>query len=297
MKLLLDVGVLMVNVLTMAAVGMDLEGRHFREVMHKLPLLVIALVAQTIGLPLIGWAILQIMGLPPHIGAGILLVAACPIGNIANFYCLVGRTNLPLSVGLTVASIAVSLGTMPLTFAGYGILLGEQFALATPAPRLVLNVFLMLVMPVLGGMVLRRNVPVFVARYTRSIQLTGLAGVAFLLLAILVNQRAQIATEWPQTVTVSALFMGLALAGGLACGRLLRLAPTDGLTIGISCAVRSVALALAVAITVLDRVEYAAFAAVYFLIEIPLLLIVAGVARRRTQTPESLGRSGQVTTQ
>jgi ACR3 family arsenite efflux pump ArsB len=51
-------------------------------------------------------------------------------------------------------------------------------------------------------------------------------------------------------------------------------------TVGIVFAVRNVALALAIAITLLDRVEYAVFAAVYFLTEVPLLLgMVAGYRR------------------
>lgn len=43
-------------------------------------------------------------------------------------------------------------------------------------------------------------------------------------------------------------------------------------TVGILFAVRNVALASAVAITLLNRIEYAVFAVVYFLTEVPLLL-------------------------
>jgi len=39
-----------------------------------------------------------IMALPPHMSAGILLVAACPVGDIANFYNLLARANVALSV-------------------------------------------------------------------------------------------------------------------------------------------------------------------------------------------------------
>ena len=49
------------------------------------------------------------------------------------------------------------------------------------------------------------------------------------------------------------------------------------MTVGIGFAVRNVALASAVAITLLNHVEYAWFAVVYFLTEVPLLLgVVAG---------------------
>ena len=73
--------------------------------------------------------------------------------------------------------------------------------------------------------------------------------------------------------------MGLALLVGLALARFLRLSKEDSVTVGIGFAVRNVALASAVAITLLKHVEYAVFAVVYFLTEVPLLLGVVAVFR------------------
>jgi hypothetical protein len=45
-------------------------------------------------------------------------------------------------------------------------------------------------------------------------------------------------------------------------------------------AVRNVALATAIAVTILNRIEFAEVALVYFLAEVPLLLAAAGAHRR-----------------
>ena len=45
-------------------------------------------------------------------------------------------------------------------------------------------------------------------------------------------------------------------------------------------AVRNVGLAMGIAVTILNRIEFAEFALVYFLTEVPLLLAVVGVYRR-----------------
>jgi hypothetical protein len=74
---------------------------------------------------------------------------------------------------------------------------------------------------------------------------------------VMVTQRAQLAAEWQQTAVVAAVFMGLALLAGLAFGRLLRLSKEDSVTVGIGFAVRNVGLASAIAITLLNRIEYA----------------------------------------
>jgi bile acid:Na+ symporter, BASS family len=293
-KTLLDLGVLGVNILTMAAVGMDLQAGHLRSVTQRWKLVLTAVVTQAVGLPLLGWALTQVMPLSPHIGAGILLVAACPIGNIANFYCLLAGVNVPLSVAVSVLSIGLSAGTMAVTFEAYGYLMGERFAFVVPTPALVANVLLLLVLPVLAGMALRHFCPNLTARHTRSVHRMGVAGVVFLLVYVLISQRAQVATEWQQTALAGALFMGLALVGGLAVGRLWRLDRQDGLTLGIGFAVRNVALALAIAISLLNRVEYATFAGVYFLTEIPLLLAVVAAYRWRRRIPGPLSRLGQV---
>ena len=279
MKTILDIGVFCVNVLTMAAVGMGLEARHFGAVGQRKGVLLVTLAAQALALPIFGWALTRMMWLSTHISAGILLLAVCPVGNIANFYTLLAKANVPLSVTVNALSIVLSVGTMAVAFEVYDHLLGERFTFAVPTADLVLQVLLMLVLPVLGGMLLRRIAPGFVERRAQSVHRAGLAGLAFLLVYVLAAQREQIAAEWQQTAIASAVFMLLALLGGLGFGRLLRLPPGDGLTVGIGFAVRNVALALAIAITLLNRLEYSVFAVVYFLTEVPLLLGVVAVYR------------------
>jgi predicted Na+-dependent transporter len=101
---------------------------------------------------------------------------------------------------------------------------------------------------------------------------------------VMVVQRAQLATEWQQTAVVAAVFMGLALLAGLSLARFLRLSKEDSVTGGV----RNVALASAVAITLLNHVEYAVFAVVYFLAEAPPPLGVVAVFRcyRRLPAPQ-----------
>jgi ACR3 family arsenite efflux pump ArsB len=81
--------------------------------------------------------------------------------------------------------------------------------------------------------------------------------------------------------------MGLDLLAGLVLTRFLRLSKEGSVTVGIGFALCNVALASAVAITLLNHVEYAVFAVVYFVTEVPLLLGVVAVFRccRRPPVP------------
>src|SRR5574341_1072510 len=81
MKTVLDFGVVCVTVLMMGAVGMELEGRHFRDVARRKGTLILILTAQALFLPALGFGLTRVMALPPHISAGILLLAACPVAT------------------------------------------------------------------------------------------------------------------------------------------------------------------------------------------------------------------------
>jgi BASS family bile acid:Na+ symporter len=278
-KVVLDIGVLGVLVLMMGAVGMELERQHFRAVAERKGMLLLTLAAQAAILPALGFGLTCILALPPHVSAGILLLGACPVGDIANVYTLLARANVALSVTVNAVSLLLSVGTMAMVFEAYDYLLGVPFAFAVPTPVLLGRLLLMLVLPLLAGMAVRCVSPGVVATHAKSVHRASLAGIACLLLYVMVTQREQLAAEWRQTAVVAAAFMGLALMVGLAFGRLLRLSKEDGVTIGIGFAVRNVALASAIAITLLNRIEYAVFAVVYFLTEVPLLLGAVAVYR------------------
>lgn len=284
MKAVLDIGVLCIIVLMMGTVGMELEGRHFRAVAQRKGALLLTVAAHTLILPALGFGVAHVMALPPHISAGILLIAACPVGDIANFYTLLARTNVALSVSVNTLSILLSAATMAVVFELYDHLLGADFVFAVPTPELLLRLTLMLALPLLAGMALRSVRPGFVERHGNTARHVVLAGIVCLLAYIMVTQHERLAAEWQQTALAATVFMALALLAGLAFGRLLRLSKGDGVTVGIGFAVRNVALAMAIAVTILNRIEYAVFAVVYFLSEVPLLMGAVAVYRMwRTQ--------------
>ncbi len=279
--MILDLGVFSATVLMMVTVGMGLERRQFPEVLRRKGMIAVVLAGQVVVLPLLGLALARALSLSPHLVAGILLLAACPVGDITNFYMVLARGNVALSVTLNTLSCLLAAGTMAATFAVYGRVLGEQFIFAVPAPLLILKLFLMVLVPVAAGMLLRRFQPGLVARHARTLHRVCVAGVALLIVYVAVNRWAQVVAEWRQTLVAALAFIGLAWLAGLAFARLLRLTGGDRLTVSASFAVRNVALASAIAVTLLNRIEYAVFAVIYFLAEVPVLLAVVAIHRRR----------------
>ena len=280
MRTLANLGIFGVTVIMMVAVGMELQTGQFREMAGRKRTLVFVLTLQPVVLPLLGFALTHFMVLPAHVRAGILLLAACPVGDVANFYALLARANVALSVTLNILSCLLSVVTMAAVFQGYAHLLGEPFVFAVPTPSLILRLTLMVALPVLTGMSIRQFRPGWVERHARLVRHAGLGGLAFLMIYVMATQRERFAADWQHTALAGTLFMALALLCGWAFARMLRLSSKDSATVSITFAVRNVALAAAIAITLLNRIEYGVFATVYLLTEVPLLLVVAGIYRR-----------------
>jgi BASS family bile acid:Na+ symporter len=279
----------------MLAVGMDLEVRHFREVARRKWTLILTLVSQAVLLPALGLALTFVMALPPQLSAGILLLAVCPVGDIANFYTLLARANVALSVTLNTLSCLLSVVTMAAIFPVYDYLLGGRFAFAVPTPALILRLTLIVVLPVLAGMAARRFIPAFVTRHASTVRNVSLVGIALLLGFVMIAERDRLAADWQLTALASAVFMAAAMAIGLMFSRVLRLDVNDSMTAGVIFAVRNVGLASAIAITLLNRVEYAVFAVVYFLTEVPILLATVAAYRRWWATaPQAAHSAGGV---
>jgi bile acid:Na+ symporter, BASS family len=280
-KIIIDMGVLVVTIIMMVTVGMALEWGQFLEVIREKRVIGVTLTSQAVVLPVLGFLLIHVMALPPHLSAGILLLAACPVGDIANVYTLLARANTALAVTVNTLSCLLSVVTMAVIFEAYDHFMGEHFVFAVPTPTLVIRLTMMVVLPVFTGMIMRRFKAKFVARHAKTLQTITMGGVVFLLVYVMATQRDLLAANWLQTAVASTVFMVVAMLSGLALGRILRLTPSNGLTVGIVFAVRNVGLATAIAVTLLNRIEYAVFAAVYFISEVPLLLSTVTVFRHR----------------
>ncbi len=281
MKPILDVSILVLTVAMMAVVGMGLEVSHFADLTRRRRIVPTALIGQMVLLPIIGWVVTRLMTLPPHLSAGLLLIAACPVGDIANFYTALGRANRALSVVVNTLSCLLAAATMMVVFKIYSLLDGAAFLFAAPPAQLAGRLVLMTALPVAAGMLLRRSAPRLAERSAPVIQGACILGLAAVIVMIVVVQADLVVAEWKPAAGASLLLMAVALAVGWGLSAALGHPVVDRLTFAVLFSVRNVGLAMAVAVTVLGRTEYAAFAVVYFLTEVPLLLGVVAVYRFR----------------
>ena len=158
----------------MFGVALSIKPQHFRAViMHPKPV-VIGAISQYFILPALTYLLVLIVKPSTPVAMGMILVAACPGGNVSNLISAISKSNITLSVSLTTITTILSLFMTPLNFAFWGGLYAKHSPLLVPISidpiEMFRTVFLILGIPVLLGMFVGMKFPKFSKRMDKPIQ-------------------------------------------------------------------------------------------------------------------------------
>lgn len=283
MQTLIDVTVPPLTFILLAAVGLDLTSEEFARVRRQPAVVIAGIVGPLLLLPPVAVALTWLFQPAPDVASGLLLVAACPIGGISNTYSYLARASTALSVTLTGLSCLFASATIPLVGRGLEIALGRQLDMAPPIPALVTQLILMLGLPIGLGMWVRRRWPDLALRYRPAVQRLAFIGVGIVLGLIILGDPQTFVSGLPSTVPLAAVFVACSAAVGWMTAALVTSDRRDRFTLAAEFGTRNLGVAMAIAVTLLGRVEFARFAYTYFLTEIPLMLGAIALFRRSRQ--------------
>lgn len=177
----------------MFGVALNIKFEQFRKIWRTPKGLYIGMATQYIFLPLITFIIVMALRglLPPSIAFGMMLVAACPGGNISNFIANYAHANTALSVSLTAIATVSSVVLTPLNFSFYGNLYAAGSPLLQPIHidpvDMFITVFLLLGLPVLLGLWFSRKWPKLTDRLKVGIQRISIGIFAVFILVAFYN--------------------------------------------------------------------------------------------------------------
>ncbi len=234
-------GVMMMVI--MLGMGASLTWRDFLIAFRKPKGLLVGLLCQYGIMPLLGFVLAQALGLPPAIAIGLILMGCMPGGTTSNIFTYFSKGVLALSIMMTSVSTLVALGMVPATLAFYSGLGGYAGDYSIPATN-VAQVLVVLLVPTIIGMVLRKVNPNVGATLE---MLGGLMGIAVILFRILTwiprNYGLLLAT--PAPVYAGAIGLGVVgIALGYALARLLREDRNRSRTIGLETGIQNGPLAV-----------------------------------------------------
>ena len=276
-----DLAIQIAVFLIMAIVGLDLTRADFGRLTERPTLIVVATAAQWTILPLVAWAVAWTLPLPPHIVAGIVLLAACPAGAISNYYAFIARADVALSVTLTAISVAASVVTLPLISAvGFSLLLDDAARVKAPIGPMAIQLTVNLLIPVFIGMWLRARFPEFVIRHQSAARRLGNVALVATVAILLSGLGRSVLKDLGVTILSAVVFTGVAAGAGLIVGATLRADRRQLQALAIEFACRNTAITILIGVVVLDRPELAVFGLVVFLTQMPVVLGGIAVANR-----------------
>ena len=159
-------GLLIVNAaigLMMLGVALELKLEDFKRVIQSPKAPGIGLLAQFILLPAFTFVLILILRPQPSIALGMILVAACPGGNLSNLMTYLAKGNCAVSVSMTAISTLAAIVMTPLNLSLWGSLNPDTAQILkkvslSPAD-VFFTVFIILGIPMAIGMTLSRIFP------------------------------------------------------------------------------------------------------------------------------------------
>lgn len=290
-SLLIKLGLPIAIAIIMCGIGMTLSGGDFRRIAERPKPVLIGILGHYVLLPLLGFAVAWLFRLPTEFAIGLVLVAACPSGSTSNALTYLARGNVALAVTLTVISALVTFLSVPLLVnLALQLFGGETRNIRLPVAPTIGHLAVLVLIPVLLGMGIRRYAPGLVRRVEPWVSKFALAFLLLLIVAIVIaehkNLPSWLAQLGPAAMTLCCAAIGL----GFLLGRITGLALRDAITVGMEVGVQNSTLAMVLALTLLQSPQVALPAAMYgLLMYLPALAMVA--FGRRAVARQEAGRA------
>ena len=163
----------------MYGVSLGIKPGTFVKVFSEPKSVILGLVCQLFLLPTFTCllAIFMSWWISPMMGLGMILVAACPGGNISNFMSSLAKANVELSVSLTAVTTAIAVLMTPFNFWLWGNAYLHFAAVHADIPTLVIplmdvfkTIFILLGIPLVAGILTSRFLPKVAAFLKKPLQ-------------------------------------------------------------------------------------------------------------------------------
>ena len=269
--------------LIMLGLGLGLTGRDFLRVLNNPKDFIVGFICQLILLPVVAYIIVLIMDLPIEIALGIMIIAAAPGGVTTNVMTKFADGDVALSISLTAIISLISIFSVPfIIFKSADLLGAPAISSNLTMTGIALKMALVVTVPVILGMIIRKFAVNFVTSNIRIIEKITIILFLIVFAAILVEEKGNILNYFKQagiaalTLNVVMIVLSYYIAKMFASGVKQRKC------ISIECGLQNGTLAIFVATQIFSDITYIIPTAAYALIMYLTGFILIFILRRST---------------
>ncbi|MGK0252023.1 MAG: BASS family bile acid:Na+ symporter, partial [Gammaproteobacteria bacterium] len=161
-------------IIIMLGMGLSLVIDDFRNITKNPKAVFVGLINQLILLPLIGFGIVTLFPMEPEIAIGVIILAACPGGPTSNLISFMAKADLALSVSLTALSSLITILTIPF-MVNFALthFIDEGQVIKLDIVQTIAQIFVIVVIPIFIGMLIRKYKPAFAGRMGRPVRIAS----------------------------------------------------------------------------------------------------------------------------
>ncbi|HOG19251.1 MAG TPA: bile acid:sodium symporter family protein [Salinivirgaceae bacterium] len=239
----------------MYGVALGIKPSVFKEIFKKPKSVILGAICQMILLPALTFLLVIILNdrITPMVAMGMILVAACPGGNISNFMSQLSKANSELSISLTAISTSLSPLTTPGNFALWGGLYvrylnkhaaGALQPLEIPISDVMVTVFILLGIPLILGLLTNKFLPKVSKKLKKPMQIFSI--LFFVLMVVLAfGNNLQLFLQYIWYIFFIVLIHNaLALSIGYGVGTTFKISREDRRTLTIETGIQNSGLGL-----------------------------------------------------
>ena len=236
----------------MFGVALELKLNRFKKVFTQPKSAIIGISSQFLLLPLLTLGLVLVINPTPSIALGMILVSACPGGNISNFMTALAKGNTELSVSLTAVADFSALFMTPFNFAFWG---GIYTAIYSKGSGLIIPIeidpfemfktmIILLGIPLAIGMLFSYKLPKITSKIIKPVKIASIViFAAYVIVALTMNWEYFL--KYVHLIFLIVLIHNaLALTTGYSIARIFKLNQNNIRTITIETGIQNSGLAL-----------------------------------------------------
>ena len=269
--------------LIMLGLGLGLTGRDFLRVLNNPKDFIVGFICQLILLPVVAYIIVLIMDLPIEIALGIMIIAAAPGGVTTNVMTKFANGDVALSISLTAIISLISILTVPFIIFKSADLLGATgISSNLTMTGIALKMALVVTVPVILGMVIRKFAENFVTSNISIIEKITIILFLIVFAAILVEEKDNILNYFKQAGIAALTLNIVMIVLSYYIAKMFSTGIKQRKCISIECGLQNGTLAIFVATQIFSDITYIIPTAAYALIMYLTGFILIFILRRST---------------
>lgn len=265
----------------MFALGLGLNVSDFLRVLKQPKDFIIGFISQIIFLPLVAFILIKIWTISPELALGVMLISAAPGGVTSNILTSFAKGDVALSISLTAIISLLSAITIPLVvITSLNLLDLEGLFKNISLMNMALNMFLIVTVPVVIGMLLRKFATNVAIRFEPIAKKISVVLFAIVLIGAILSEKDNVISYFAQAGLITLVLNLVMMIIAFSLAHFLGTGIAQKKCIAIECGLQNGTLAIFVATSLFGGGIYLIPAATYSLIMFATSLIFVFFIRK-----------------